>query len=176
MPWIIHVFSLTAGSRRITCNGILDNIFYSGRKCDIESKICSTLKPCHNNGACTDVDSSSYRCDCPLGHSGPTCDESENFYCPPTIFFLLLIVTFYVIFFFFLPSTEVALDITANFSGNSYLQLANSLLDNTKTEHSISMTFTTESANGLLYWQGEEPNSDGVVENYIAVSSEEIHA
>ncbi|MCP6484369.1 LamG domain-containing protein, partial [Klebsiella pneumoniae] len=32
------------------------------------------------------------------------------------------------------------------------------------------MTFTTDSANGLLYWQGQEPNNDGVVENFIAVS------
>lgn len=70
--------------------------------------------------------------------------------------------------------TEVVLDITANFSGNSYLQLDNNnLLDKTKNEHSISMTFTTDSANGLLYWQGQEPNNDGVVENYIAVSSME---
>lgn len=66
------------------------------------------------------------------------------------------------------------LDITANFSGNSYLQLENSLLDQNKREHSISMTFTTDSANGLLYWQGQEPNNDDVVENYIAVSSERI--
>lgn len=36
------------------------------------------------------------------------------------------------------------------------------------------MTFTTDSANGLLYWQGQEPNNDGIVENYIAVSSERI--
>lgn len=35
------------------------------------------------------------------------------------------------------------------------------------------MSFTTDSANGLLYWQGQEPNNDGVVENYIAVSSKE---
>lgn len=68
----------------------------------------------------------------------------------------------------------MVLDITANFSGNSYLQLDNNnLLDRTKNEHSISMTFTTDSANGLLYWQGQEPNNDGVVENYIAVSSME---
>ncbi|MBO8666479.1 hypothetical protein INO76_15735, partial [Staphylococcus aureus] len=32
------------------------------------------------------------------------------------------------------------------------------------------MTFTTDSANGLLYWQGQEPNNDGVVDNYIAIS------
>lgn len=69
---------------------------------------------------------------------------------------------------------EVVLDITANFSGNSYLQLENSLLDRNKREHSLSMTFTTDSANGLLYWQGQEPNNDGVVDNYIAVSSEKI--
>jgi len=69
---------------------------------------------------------------------------------------------------------EVVLDITANFSGNSYLQLENSLLDRNKREHSISMTFTTDSANGLLYWQGQEPNNDGVVDNYIAISSEPI--
>lgn len=67
--------------------------------------------------------------------------------------------------------TGVVLDITANFSGNSYLQLDNNLLDKTKKEHSISMTFTTDSANGLLYWQGQEPNNDGVIENFIAVSS-----
>jgi len=69
---------------------------------------------------------------------------------------------------------EVVLDITANFSGNSYLQLENSLLDKNKKEHSISMTFTTDSANGLLYWQGQEPNNDGVIDNYIAISSERI--
>lgn len=73
----------------------------------------------------------------------------------------------FIIFFLI----EVILDITANFSGNSYLQLDNKLLDKTKREHSISMTFTTESANGLLYWQGEEPNDDGHVENYILISS-----
>lgn len=82
-------------------------------------------------------------------------------------------------FFIFLFLTrnffaEVVLDITANFSGNSYLQLENSLLDKNKKEHSISMTFTTDSANGLLYWQGQEPNNDGVVDNYIAISSERI--
>ncbi|XP_060879808.1 basement membrane-specific heparan sulfate proteoglycan core protein isoform X7 [Metopolophium dirhodum] len=113
---------------------------FSGPKCDVEAKLCSTLKPCLNDGICTDIDSSSYRCDCPLGHSGPTCNE------------------------------KVVLDITANFSGNSYLQLENSLLDRNKREHSISMTFTTDSANGLLYWQGQEPNNDGVVDNYIAIS------
>jgi len=69
----------------------------------------------------------------------------------------------------------VVLDITANFSGNGYLQLDNSLLDKTRREHSVSMTFTTDSANGLLYWQGQEPNNDGVVENFIAVSSTNRH-
>ncbi|XP_029344965.1 basement membrane-specific heparan sulfate proteoglycan core protein isoform X9 [Acyrthosiphon pisum] len=113
---------------------------FSGPRCDVEAKLCLTLKPCLNDGICTDIDSSSYRCDCPLGHSGPTCNE------------------------------KVVLDITANFSGNSYLQLENSLLDRNKREHSISMTFTTDSANGLLYWQGQEPNNDGVVDNYIAIS------
>lgn len=66
---------------------------------------------------------------------------------------------------------EVVLDITANFSGNSFLQLDNNLLDRTKKEHSISMTFTTDSANGLLYWQGQEPKNEDMIENYIAISS-----
>lgn len=51
---------------------------YSGPKCDMEAKLCSILKPCKNEGICTDIDSSSYRCDCPLGHSGPTCNDSTN--------------------------------------------------------------------------------------------------
>lgn len=62
------------------------------------------------------------------------------------------------------------LDVTANFSGDGYLQLDAGLLDKTSEKHSIAMTFTTNSANGLLYWQGQEPNSEGVVENYIAIS------
>lgn len=65
----------------------------------------------------------------------------------------------------------MALDVAANFSGNGYLELDKSLLNATKDEHSMSMTFTTDSANGLLYWQGQEPNNDGVVENFVAVSS-----
>ncbi|XP_025416415.1 basement membrane-specific heparan sulfate proteoglycan core protein isoform X4 [Sipha flava] len=116
---------------------------FSGPKCEIEAKLCSILKPCNNGGDCTDIDSSSYRCDCPLGHSGPTCDD------------------------------KVVLDITANFSGNSYLQLDHNILDRTKEEHSISMTFTTDSANGLLYWQGQEPKNEDIsytIENYIAIS------
>lgn len=44
----------------------------------MEAKLCSILKPCKNEGLCTDIDSSSYRCDCPLGYSGPTCDDSMN--------------------------------------------------------------------------------------------------
>lgn len=59
----------------------------------------------------------------------------------------------------------------ANFSSNSYLQLDNDLLDKTKQEHSISFTFIPVSANGLLYWQGQEPNNDGVIENFVDVSS-----
>jgi len=89
----------------------------------------------------------------------------------------VLIVVDYCFYFCILTLNffaEVVLDITANFSGNSYLQLENSLLDRNKREHSISMTFTTDSANGLLYWQGQEPNNDGVVDNYIAISSERI--
>lgn len=142
----------------------------SGPKCDVEAKLCSTLKPCLHGGVCTDIDSSSYRCDCPLGHSGPTCNDSAY------IFFIhnnVCFSYFYrkTVFFSF---AEVTLDITANFSGKSYLQLDNELLDRYKKEHSISMTFTTDSANGLLYWQGQEPNNDGVVDNYISISSEPI--
>lgn len=85
-----------------------------------------------------------------------------------TILFSSVPLTFFNFFFFI---TEVVLDLTANFSGNSYLQLDNGLLDKSKKEHSILMTFTTDSDNGLLYWQGQEPNNDGVVENYIAISS-----
>ncbi|XP_050533162.1 basement membrane-specific heparan sulfate proteoglycan core protein-like isoform X14 [Daktulosphaira vitifoliae] len=113
---------------------------FSGPRCDVDANLCSILNPCHNGGMCTDINANSYRCDCLLGYSGPTCDE------------------------------RITLDSTANFTSNSYLQLDKSLLEKYKGEHSIALSFTTESANGLLYWQGEEPNDRGIIENYISIS------
>ena len=58
---------------------IIDYMFliilgYEGYDCDQNIDECERLKPCQNNGSCSDTPGG-YKCSCPLGFAGTNCDQ-----------------------------------------------------------------------------------------------------
>ena len=124
---------LSSDSYKCTCKQP-----FSGMHCEKNNGVCATLKPCHNGGKCLFSSSSphyndltGYKCCCKMGYSGRSCDIIEQY-------------------------TDRRWANFDNSKSISYLTIDNLAgLNNSKTDHSIELTFKTERFNGLLFYQGE---------------------
>nr|CAD7392246.1 unnamed protein product [Timema cristinae] len=113
----------------------------SGRNCEKEMNLCDELRPCQNGGTCIGS-TSSYRCKCPLGYGGTNCHQIADF------------------------TTEVS------FHKNGYLELKNSTLPHSSTTENeiINIEFSTTDQNGLIFWHGQAPETDGKGQDYLALA------
>nr|QYB17310.1 heparan sulfate proteoglycan [Laodelphax striatellus] len=114
---------------------------FSGVHCEHENNMCQLLSPCHNGAKCTGT-SSSYYCDCPLGYSGPTCSIREEF------------------------TTEVS------FKGNGYIELDKRLLPHTNPNEKevVTIEFSTDKPNSILFWHGQSPEEDGRDQDFLSLA------
>ncbi|PNF14540.1 hypothetical protein B7P43_G15032, partial [Cryptotermes secundus] len=115
---------------------------FSGQHCELEADLCVALYPCHNGGQCVGTPNS-YKCRCPTGYGGTNCEQAAEF------------------------SSEVS------FQGDGYIELSNSLLPHkTPTENEvITLEFSTTEPNGLIFWHGQTPDTDGrTQQDYVALA------
>ncbi|XP_069692113.1 basement membrane-specific heparan sulfate proteoglycan core protein isoform X26 [Periplaneta americana] len=115
---------------------------FSGQHCELEADLCLALHPCHNNGECVGTPNS-YKCRCPTGYGGTNCEQAAEF------------------------SSEVS------FQGDGYIELSNSLLPHkSPTENEvITIEFSTTEPNGLIFWHGQTPDTDGrTQQDYVALA------
>ncbi|KAK9737088.1 Laminin G domain [Popillia japonica] len=104
---------------------------YSGRDCEIAPNQCDQLRPCENGGTCEGT-TTGYRCICPVDYQGTNCESRQH------------------------------IGNEAHFEGNGYLEFDKSLLPhNPEVEEMIALQFSTNSSNGLIFWQGQTANEDG---------------
>ncbi|XP_076325413.1 terribly reduced optic lobes isoform X10 [Tachypleus tridentatus] len=113
---------------------------FRGDNCEIEEDPCYVLQPCKNGGTCIGTDNS-YKCICPLGFAGTVCEK---------------VVTF---------------DDTAAFQGDSYLVFDRQLLPHTSilTTEIIQFSFTTSEENGLIFFHGQKPKTEGKGRDYLVI-------
>ncbi|XP_063241894.1 basement membrane-specific heparan sulfate proteoglycan core protein isoform X7 [Bacillus rossius redtenbacheri] len=114
---------------------------FSGRHCDKQSDLCKMLQPCKNGGSCIGT-VNSYFCKCPIGYFGTNCHEVAEF------------------------TTEVS------FRKNGYLELRKALLPHTSTKEKeiIIVEFSTSDPNGLIFWHGQKPETDGKGLDYLSLA------
>lgn len=58
-----------------------------------------------------------------------------------------------------------------HFSGNGYVEFSKSLLNHDQDESEvIALELSTNSSDGLIFWQGQTPEEDGRGQDYIALA------
>ncbi|XP_074655738.1 basement membrane-specific heparan sulfate proteoglycan core protein-like [Tubulanus polymorphus] len=114
---------------------------HTGKRCEIEINYCVTNRPCQNGGKCEAV-GDSFICMCPLGFSGRTCNSRVTLYS------------------------------SVRLRGKGYYELPASLLPHTNSqEHEvITITFSTNEPNALLFWHGQNPNTPGQDDDYLSIA------
>ncbi|KAK7791103.1 hypothetical protein R5R35_012915 [Gryllus longicercus] len=114
---------------------------FSGKTCELKADMCQVLQPCRNGGTCEGSDST-YHCRCPIGFAGNDCEHNVPF------------------------TTE------AGFRGDGYLELKNSLLPhkNPDDQETIVIEFSTHEPNGLIFWHGQLPETDGRGQDYLVLA------
>ncbi|XP_052124491.1 basement membrane-specific heparan sulfate proteoglycan core protein isoform X6 [Frankliniella occidentalis] len=126
------------GALQYTCSCLEG---FSGHDCEVESDMCLILHPCLNGGKCTGS-LSSFKCHCPIGFGGATCNESVIF------------------------SSQVS------FGGDGWLELNRDFLPHKSNSEDevISIRFTTNDTNSLVLWHGQSPDDDGQNQDYLSLS------
>ena len=68
--------------------------------------------------------------------------------------------------------TAAAFSTEVSFQGDGYLELSNSLLPHKSAEEreEISIEFSTTEPNGLIFWHGQTPDTDGKTQDYVALA------
>ncbi|XP_041377591.1 basement membrane-specific heparan sulfate proteoglycan core protein-like isoform X3 [Gigantopelta aegis] len=117
---------------------------FTGKNCETEINICITSDPCQNGGRCG-VTEEGYKCDCQLGFLGRNCD------------------------------TAVHVGTAYDFVGNGYVEFAKSMLPHKKrqTAEVIRFTIRTTEPEGLIFWQGQNPDTQLRGSDYVAIGLED---
>lgn len=115
---------------------------YTGRSCDIVIDICLANEPCENGGICTTQPGHKYTCDCTLGYTGDNCQHM------------------------------VALETSAMFRGNGYLELDRNTVANSTSQlaSGIAVLFSTRQPNGLLLWYGQNKAKPFNGEDFLSLA------
>ncbi|XP_046397627.1 basement membrane-specific heparan sulfate proteoglycan core protein-like isoform X3 [Ischnura elegans] len=118
------------------------SIGFRGRNCETSDSVCDSLRPCQNGGTCVSSSPSVYHCACSLGYAGKNCEQRIDF-------------------------TE-----SVGFQGDGYLELSAELLPhkNHFELESIIIEFSTTSSDGILFWHGQGPETDGRNHDYISIA------
>ena len=76
----------------------------------------------------------------------------------------------YMKFFNLFSAAEFSTEVS--FQGDGYVELSNSLLPHkSATDHEvINIEFSTTEANGLIFWHGQTPDTDGKTQDYVALA------
>ncbi|XP_014662216.1 PREDICTED: basement membrane-specific heparan sulfate proteoglycan core protein-like [Priapulus caudatus] len=132
-----------------SCRSSLAGDFYScecppgftGVNCELEMNICLEEQPCQNGASCLvlgGIDSDDYECQCSKGWSGKTCTEGVSF------------------------DSEVFLN------GNGYAEFSSDLQPHgTGETEIIEIKFSHQNSNGLLFWQGQQPGTAALGNDYV---------
>ncbi|XP_054720927.1 basement membrane-specific heparan sulfate proteoglycan core protein-like [Uloborus diversus] len=114
---------------------------YSGKNCEIETDLCSLIDPCKNGGTCVGS-GNSYKCICPFRYKGTNCEEDSLF------------------------------NDRVSFGGDGYLSLDSEMLPHNPSDKDevIGFSFSTTSLQGLLFFHGQKPESDGKGQDYLAAA------
>lgn len=151
---------------------------FSGKDCEIELDMCLVLHPCLNEGTCTGS-LSSFKCHCPIGYGGATCQDSE-FKTLNHSLLHAIICTNNVhinkqsnITDFLNCLSGVSFSSQISLSGDGWLELKQELLPHKSTTENevISIRFTTNDTNSLVLWYGQPPDVDGRNQDYLSLAS-----
>ncbi|XP_030745032.1 basement membrane-specific heparan sulfate proteoglycan core protein isoform X3 [Sitophilus oryzae] len=135
--------------------------------------------PCRNNAPCIPLSPVDYKCSCPAGFTGKTCEvpvdlcenrpcqhrgvcrsNSTGFTCDCPLGYSGHTCE---------QRTELRND--ANFNGNGFLEFSKSLLSHIDNEpETIALEFSTNKSEGLLFWHGQYPHQDGRDQDYISLA------
>ncbi|XP_064459482.1 basement membrane-specific heparan sulfate proteoglycan core protein-like isoform X3 [Ornithodoros turicata] len=114
---------------------------YTGLRCELEDDFCSKTNPCQNGAACIN-DGTTYRCNCPKGFRGPTCEFRTLF------------------------------DESVKFNGDGWVTLSRDLLPHaaSNSPEVIKLSFSTTERNGLLLFQGQPVGVSAKGQDYLSLA------
>ncbi|XP_071451008.1 basement membrane-specific heparan sulfate proteoglycan core protein [Hetaerina americana] len=123
------------------------SIGFRGRNCENSDSVCDSLRPCQNGGTCISSSPSIYHCVCSLGYGGKNCDQRVDF------------------------SESVG------FQGDGYLELSTDLLPHKSSSEleSIIIEFSTTSSDGIIFWHGQTPETNGQGHDFISIAVVDGH-
>ncbi|KHJ93881.1 laminin G domain protein [Oesophagostomum dentatum] len=102
---------------------------------------------CGPNGECIPINGTSYECKCKLYYDGPRCD-------------------------LFKP-----IERAARFDGDAFIEISADEFPHltSEKEEIVEMKFRTKKGNGVLFWQGQQPGTSVVGEDYFSVGLVDGH-
>jgi len=148
-------------------NHVLLLLYSRGRDCETPLDLCDRLRPCAR-GKCVG-DENSYKCHCPLGYSGPTCQEGKyllwasfrKFDARWTVFDTKACICV----------SAVTFTYDASFAGDGWLEIDRKVLRSNTDNEVISLGLTTNVSDALVLWYGQPPDQDGYGKDYLSLSS-----
>uniref|UniRef100_T1IKD2 Basement membrane-specific heparan sulfate proteoglycan core protein n=1 Tax=Strigamia maritima TaxID=126957 RepID=T1IKD2_STRMM len=114
---------------------------YRGSNCELEDDLCHGVKRCLHDGKCESL-GTTYKCHCTKYYTGDNCGKKLEF------------------------SESV------QFLEDGYLELPRDLMPHSSsaTAEVMSLQFKTNKPNGLIFWHGQTPDTEGKGKDFVAVA------